>query len=108
MVVNAYIDPWLTWIWSKAENFMMKLCGSSSEGEDSELSALERINEAVEAITGGLSELRMDAPLADVGLGSQGLPPLVQALDAQDKRLNLAVRDIAVLDNIGDLVALIV
>jgi len=60
-----------------------------------------------EAITGGLSELRMDAPLAHVGLGSQGLPPLVQALNSQDKRLNLAVRDVAVLDNIGELVALI-
>jgi hypothetical protein len=107
LFVNAYIDPWLTWMWSKAESFVMELCGFSSEGEDSELSALERINEAVEAITGGLSELRMDAPLADVGLGSQGLPPLVQALNAQDKRLNLAVRDLAALDNIGELVALI-
>lgn len=106
MFVNAYIQPYLMIAWKGMIHLIARLTGN--DGVDAgDLTALELINEALVELTGGTLDVDESTTWEQVGLGSIGLPAMVNAFESVDDGLHLAVGDLVHLENVGELCTLI-
>lgn len=106
MLVNSFLAPYLNQAWAMLGTLFNKITGSSSDDEELE-TALDLIIATVEELTGGAADIDVSMALNEMGLSSVGLPAFVDALNAKDQSIHIAVLDLAPLNTIEDLVTLI-